>query len=290
MPRQKATVFLGSSREAQAEARALAKALSGDANISAWWSDDSFRPARSTLDGLLLAARRYDFGIFIFSPDDKTTSRGDTFFSARDNALFEFGLFLGALGQDRAWATAAVRGDNRVRPPSDLLGITIPSFSYEDENDLPYAINRIAIDFGDRLKKLGPRNFNLVGSWDFTAAGLEFVIELDPARMMRHADRLGERELVLVYRKDNPDVFRDDDPKIVIGTPRKVSPDEQRVVLRARPAPELANALDIKAGDRVNGYLFILPRRHDLNTCTTIGNLLDAGCVLLDREFGITVK
>ena len=36
----------------------------------------------------------YDFGIFVFGDDDRLESRGEIRTVARDNVLFEFGLFV----------------------------------------------------------------------------------------------------------------------------------------------------------------------------------------------------
>jgi len=261
MPRQKPTVFLGSSSQAKPVAQALVTPLSEYALLKPWWAPENFKPSRSTLDGLLESARKYDFGIFILAPDDKTTSHSKTFFSARDNALFEFGLFLGALGDERAWAIAVTRSGRRAKPASDLLGITIPGIAYDDDNELGSIVQGIAVQFCEEMRKRGPRNFNLVGSWDFTKAEAEFSVMLDPGRMQRHADRIRERELLLVYRKEDLTLFRDNDIGIVMSQPRKVDvAKETNVEIRAAPSKGTESGLEIKVDDKFHGYLFILPK------------------------------
>jgi len=65
----------------------------------------------------------FDFGIFVFSPDDIVKMRGQEFQSARDNVLFELGLFIGRLGKERG-IILLPRGQEDFHLPTDLLGIT----------------------------------------------------------------------------------------------------------------------------------------------------------------------
>src|SRR5260370_39343149 len=91
-------VFVGSSSEAKEIAEGFCKALYDDATMIPWWQANDFKPMHSTLEGLWEATARYDFGLFILTPDDRIESRGQEGYSARDNVLFELGLFLGRLG------------------------------------------------------------------------------------------------------------------------------------------------------------------------------------------------
>jgi predicted nucleotide-binding protein len=102
--------------------------LHSGADVHPWWESESFKPNSSTLDSLFKAANKYDFGVFIFSPEDIVKSRKETFFSARDNVLFEFGLFLGAMGADRTFGLVADSLDKPIKTPTDLLGIYRPIY------------------------------------------------------------------------------------------------------------------------------------------------------------------
>lgn len=66
------------------------------------------------------SASLFDFGIMIFAKDDITTVRGEEFETPRDNVLFEYGLFLGRVGSDKAFIVA----EEGIKLPSDLLGVT----------------------------------------------------------------------------------------------------------------------------------------------------------------------
>jgi predicted nucleotide-binding protein len=90
----KPKVFVGSSSEAKDVAKAFSKALKDVATMIPWWASPEFEAMETTLEGLIRACNFYDFGLFIMTPDDKVESRGEKQSSARDNVLFEMGLFL----------------------------------------------------------------------------------------------------------------------------------------------------------------------------------------------------
>jgi hypothetical protein len=108
----KPRLFIGSSSEGLPIARRFATSLASVANVVLWNSAPEFDPMRSTLEGLLESIERYDFGLFIFTPDDPITSRGVSENTARDNVILELGMFLGQLGRDRAFAVIT-EGTNR---------------------------------------------------------------------------------------------------------------------------------------------------------------------------------
>ncbi len=58
--------------------------------------------------------------MLILTPDDLVLMRGEATKVARDNVLFELGLFMGALGRDRTFIVC----EESVTLPSDLAGIT----------------------------------------------------------------------------------------------------------------------------------------------------------------------
>jgi hypothetical protein len=74
---------------------------------------------------LLKAPLKFDFGILIGTPDDKTVKRGAEVLTARDNILFELGLFIGRLGLDKC----AFLVDEKVEIPSDFGGMYLSKFN-----------------------------------------------------------------------------------------------------------------------------------------------------------------
>ena len=118
------SVFVASSSEGKPYAEAVALHLSPHADVDVWANPSVFSINRSFLDSLLDSAAFYDFGIAIMTPDDEITVRDETGYTARDNVIFEYGLFLGRLGPNRAFMLK----EATVRTFSDFAGISIASF------------------------------------------------------------------------------------------------------------------------------------------------------------------
>lgn len=116
------SVFIGSSVEGLGIAHALQIALEFDAEPTVW-NQGIFKPTRHTLRDLMGAMESSDFAVFIFTPDDITTLRGGTYSVARDNVIFEMGMFIGYLGLERCFFIHP-RNISDFHLPSDLLGMT----------------------------------------------------------------------------------------------------------------------------------------------------------------------
>ena len=68
-------------------------------------------------------------GIFIFSPDDKVDMRGTVTPRARDNVVFEIGLFVSRLTLKRVFLVRPAGAV--IALPSDWAGITAASYDLE---------------------------------------------------------------------------------------------------------------------------------------------------------------
>jgi hypothetical protein len=127
----KPTVFIGSSTEGLEIARAIQVQLEEVAS-SETWKDGVFGLTCSILESLVQALPRFDFGVFVLTPDDLVESRGVERKAARDNVLIELGLFIGHLGRERTYLVHAK--DDEIRVPSDLRGMTFATYSTPDPN------------------------------------------------------------------------------------------------------------------------------------------------------------
>ncbi|MHC5058669.1 MAG: TIR domain-containing protein [Planctomycetota bacterium] len=116
----KPTLFVGSSIEGLAPARAVAAELEHDVDVTIW-NQGVFDASKYPTEALVKVADRMDMGAFIVSPDDKVVSRGKQQSSPRDNIVFELGLFLGKLGRERT--VFIMPRDTDIRLPTDLLGM-----------------------------------------------------------------------------------------------------------------------------------------------------------------------
>lgn len=115
----KPRIFIGSSSEGLSVAERVKSFFSPDYDCYLW-SDDIFKDNESFMETLVKSASLFDFGIMIFSADDKAVVRDIKYMEPRDNILFEYGLFLGRVGLDRAF----VIRDKDAKIPTDMLGIT----------------------------------------------------------------------------------------------------------------------------------------------------------------------
>lgn len=95
-------MIIASSTEALPIARAVKQNFDYEADVDIW-NENIFALNRSNLDNLLNRASYYDFGIAVFTPDDEAVIRKRDVKVARDNVIFEFGLFLGRLGPNRTF-------------------------------------------------------------------------------------------------------------------------------------------------------------------------------------------
>jgi predicted nucleotide-binding protein len=78
-------VFVGSSTEQLRWSRAIQLELDNDAEVTVW-PQGVFKPSRSEMNSLIAEARRCDFAIFVFGPDDialMRSSRGFDHISGR---------------------------------------------------------------------------------------------------------------------------------------------------------------------------------------------------------------
>lgn len=123
----KPRIFIGSSSEGLAIAQQIKEYFSRDFECYLW-SDDIFKYNDNYLETLMNEASLFDFGFMVCTSDDWTVSRGVEYDTARDNVIFEYGLFLGRLGREKAY----IIHDKAIKLPSDLHGITLASFENLD--------------------------------------------------------------------------------------------------------------------------------------------------------------
>jgi predicted nucleotide-binding protein len=155
------TVFVGSSVEGLELADALRNGLDHCGATIDLWSDvgSVFKPSSTAVEDLTAALNKYDFAVFILSPDDTLRLGGahrdqSEQRAARDNVIFEFGLFKGALGRDRAFGVMP-RGVN-MRRPTDLGGVTMLEYEYGNPS-LPAALGPACSQLRALIKDKGPR-------------------------------------------------------------------------------------------------------------------------------------
>jgi hypothetical protein len=285
MAKRKPKVFVGSSSEARETAQAFCSALRHAASMVPWWLSPEFKPMHSTLDGLLDACNRYDFGLFIMTPDDKIESRGVKGFSTRDNVLFEHGLFLGKLGPERAFAVIQdVKGKKKVKVPADLLGITLPSFTQLDKHDLIASVNTATQIVQEAIERAGIRHyrFKLTKGWGYDVKSKTFSMTLDSGLLRQNKSELKGRALVVVVRRQNSGIDFINDTQITISAPREIlSFGSDEVELSVNGKKLLAG---VKLGDRVDGHLLLIPNEYKVGRAKTIKEIMENGGELVESK------
>lgn len=164
------SVFVGSSAEGLETARAIQSLLDHNCEVSIW-TNDVFGPGGGTLSSLIQAAASSDFAVMVVDADDVTESRSVERPTARDNVIFELGLFLGTLGVDRCFMVF-----DRKKPPdlpSDLLGITPATYEKHRSGNLESALGAAATSIRKAMHRVGLRTDLLSRQVGEAAATLE---------------------------------------------------------------------------------------------------------------------
>lgn len=150
----KPRVFIGSSVEGRKVAGATQRNLDHTAEVTVW-NQGIFELSSNTLDDLINSLDKFDFAIFVFSPDDISHIRDQKYQTVRDNVIFELGLFIGKLGKRRCFILMPRRIKD-FRLPTDLLGVTPATYdNNRQDNNLLGALGSPCYDIEQTMNKLG---------------------------------------------------------------------------------------------------------------------------------------
>jgi hypothetical protein len=158
-------VFVGSS----VEGLDIAKAIQANLDFACEthiWSQGLFGLSEGTLETLVNSLERFDFAILALTGDDLTLSRGSEQRSARDNVLFETGLFVGGLGKERVFLVADRSAELKL--PSDLAGITPATFNPPTSGTVQSALGAACTAIETQIRKLGLRTGEGISAWWWT--------------------------------------------------------------------------------------------------------------------------
>lgn len=126
----KRKIFIGSSTEGLDVARKIKIALKYDAHVDTLADGLFDRPGQAYIEVLENILGKYEYGIFVFTPDDNIFSRGQISKIPRDNVIFEYGMFLGKHTRKKAFFIVPRGIDIKIM--TDVLGIT--SLDYDPTN------------------------------------------------------------------------------------------------------------------------------------------------------------
>jgi len=191
------SVFVGSSTEGLDIARAVQVQLDHDCQVEVW-TDGLFTPGKTVFGALIHAISRFDFAVLVVTPDDVTLTRKQERNTTRDNVVFELGLFLGALGQDRVFMLR-----DRTKPidlPSDLVGVISADYQPHDTGNAEAAVGAACTRIRQQIRQLGVRPSSAYQQVSDAAAGVDRVGEYvrETVRLLARSRRV---ELDIVSRQ-----------------------------------------------------------------------------------------
>jgi len=153
--RDRIRIFVISSGEAIEIARAIQNGLSHDFLVTVW-TDGVFTASHYPIESLEAMLDDSDFAIAVATPDDIVETRGRSVQSARDNVIFELGLFIGRIGRKRSFLVEP--SGEEIKLPSDLHGITALPYRYTGMADLPSSLGPVCNCIREIVRNLGPNN------------------------------------------------------------------------------------------------------------------------------------
>ena len=148
-------IFIGSSTENLGIAYTIQEHLEFDSEPTVW-TDDIFKLSDYALTSLIDELQNFDFGVFVFSPDDTAIIRNEKRQIVRDNIIFELGLFIGYLGQERTFIISPRNVDD-FHLPTDLLGMNPANYDSQ-RNDIKAALGPACNKIRNLMKERGLRN------------------------------------------------------------------------------------------------------------------------------------
>jgi len=150
---KKPSLFIASSVEGLPVAEAINLNLDHDTHATLWRTG-TFKIGSVALEDIVKKSSQVDFAVFVFTPDDVTTIRNKEMLVARDNVVFEMGLFIGSLGKERCYVVKP-RGVE-MHLPSDLVGVTPADYDPQrPDGDIASALNAACTLIKDRIHNLG---------------------------------------------------------------------------------------------------------------------------------------
>jgi hypothetical protein len=147
-------VFIASSVEGLEIAYALQENLEHNAEVTVW-DQGVFGLSTTIISRLVKLLDTFDFGLFVFSPDDKLLKRGETCDTVRDNIVFELGLFIGRLGMERCFIVQPA--DCEMHLPTDLLGFQPGTYKSRTDGNWVAQLGPVSNRIRRIIDDLGPR-------------------------------------------------------------------------------------------------------------------------------------
>lgn len=207
---RKINVFIGGSSESLKQAEVLKISLESFGAIDCMiWNNGIFEFNKSFLESLTNASYSFDFGILVATNDDIALIRDSLKDTPRDNVIFEYGLFLGTMGNSKTFLLQ----EKGVNLPSDVLGYTTPRFeiNFKEANwlDLAKDLNDKIIEEHSKSNiQVLPSTSLAIGYFDsFLKKVCRFVIENQgPILINNHFDHSSVAVQIIIPEELSADI------------------------------------------------------------------------------------
>ncbi|MEH7564007.1 nucleotide-binding protein [Priestia megaterium] len=238
-------IFIGSSSESIYLANALFANLdnTGKVEVTPWYNG-VFEVGNYTMEDLITQLDSNDFEVFILDADDISISRGIAQSSARDNVIFELGLFMGRLGRERVFfitpkelpegtnsleilvpvdesdkdpqknyevkngKTFEKKIVNSFKVPSDLYGIAPLQYRLRTDGNWKAALTDVSSQLSSKFARLGRKENPQDKLNQLTEQILQLTEELE--KLVAAYDELERQHLFMNQAKEMP-IFLDDE-------------------------------------------------------------------------------
>jgi CRP/FNR family cyclic AMP-dependent transcriptional regulator len=142
-PNPRPIIFIGSAGEGLDIAKEIQSGLSHSDVVPQLWTNNVFIPGHGTMEDLESTIKNVDFGVLVFTPDDKVINkkRRVNKQAPRDNVVLELGMCLGVLGRSRSLLVHPKNKDLKI--PSDYLGLTPIPYDGDDPKNISAHISSV---------------------------------------------------------------------------------------------------------------------------------------------------
>jgi CRP/FNR family transcriptional regulator, cyclic AMP receptor protein len=154
-PNPEPRVFIGSSVEGLPVAKAIQSGLRHVKALVEIWPQNVFEASKGTIEVLEAKAAEIDFAVLVLTADDVARIRAKAGNAARDNVIFELGLFMGELGRPRTCMIGPRGADLGI--PTDLLGITPLAYRPGGLDELAARVGPVCTDLEELIRTYGPK-------------------------------------------------------------------------------------------------------------------------------------
>lgn len=150
----KPRVFIGSSKERLDVAYAIQENIEEYTEVTVW-DQGVFEISKTVIVNLIDIISSFDYAVFIMTGDDAAKIKSKDYLIARDNVIFETGLFIGRLGLERCFMVVP-RNIQDLHLPSDIAGITLAQFEENrQDGNLRAALGPACSKIKGRIQSIG---------------------------------------------------------------------------------------------------------------------------------------